>query len=194
MAVLVALPALFLLSAFFSGAETVLFSLTGAQRERIRAKSAAADALITKCLADKAVLFSTLLVGNTLVNFAISTLGFLAFRAYVPGGSWLAVPSMTVLLLVFGEITPKRLALRYAERLAPPCVRLLRFWRFVLRPFKPRSASPSGMPSSLRRRVCGFSGSGASSCGLSTMSCGFPPRRLRLRSSARGGRFPTKNL
>ena len=135
MAVLIALPALFLLSAFFSGAETVLFSLTGAQRERIRAKSAAADALITKSLADKAVLFSTLLVGNTLVNFAISTLGFLAFRAYVPGGSWLAVPSMTILLLVFGEITPKRLALRYAEQLAPPCVRLLRFWRFVLRPF-----------------------------------------------------------
>jgi putative hemolysin len=135
MAVLIALPALFLLSAFFSGAETVLFSLTGAQRERIRAKSAAADALITKSLADKAVLFSTLLVGNTLVNFAISTLGFLAFRAYVPGGSWLAVPSMTLLLLVFGEITPKRLALRYAEQLAPPCVRLLRFWRFVLRPF-----------------------------------------------------------
>ena len=135
MAVLIALPALFLLSAFFSGAETVLFSLTGAQRERIRAKSAAADALITKSLADKAVHFSTLLVGNTLVNFAISTLGFLAFRAYVPGGSWLAVPSMTILLLVFGEITPKRLALRYAEQLAPPCVRLLRFWRFVLRPF-----------------------------------------------------------
>ncbi|MBR1921335.1 MAG: DUF21 domain-containing protein, partial [Kiritimatiellae bacterium] len=135
MAVLLALPALFLLSAFFSGAETVLFSLTGAQRERIRARSPRADALITKCLADKAVLFSTLLVGNTLVNFAISTVGFLAFRAHVPGGGWLAVPVMTLLLLVFGEITPKRLALRFAETLAPPCARLLAFWRFVLRPF-----------------------------------------------------------
>ena len=155
MAVLIALPALFLLSAFFSGAETVLFSLTGAQRERIRAKSAAADALITKSLADKAVLFSTLLVGNTLVNFAISTLGFLAFRAYVPGGSWLAVPSMTILLLVFGEITPKRLALRYAEQLAPPCVRLLRFWRFVLRPFNNvlRLSSKAFAPALERERV-----------------------------------------
>ena len=135
MAVLFALPALFLLSAFFSGAETVLFSLTGAQRERIRAKSAAADALIARCLADKAVLFSTLLVGNTLVNFAISTIGFHFFRAHVPGGGWLAVPTMTVLLLFFGEITPKRLALRYAEQLAPFCARLLGFWRFVLKPF-----------------------------------------------------------
>jgi len=135
MAMLLALPALFLLSAFFSGAETVLFSLTGAQRESIRAKSASADSRIARCLSDKAVLFSTLLVGNTLVNFAISTIGFYAFREYVPGRSWLAVPTMTVLLLFLGEITPKRLALRYAEQLAPPCARLLWFWRSVLKPF-----------------------------------------------------------
>ena len=135
MAMLLALPALFLLSAFFSGAETVLFSLTGAQRERIRARNASADALIARCLADKAVLFSTLLVGNTLVNFAISTIGFHAFRAYIPCGGWLAVPSMTVLLLLFGEITPKRIALRYCEELAPATARLLSFWRMALRPF-----------------------------------------------------------
>ncbi len=135
MAMLLALPALFLLSAFFSGAETVLFSLNGAQRERIRAKSAADDQRIARCLSDKSVLFSTLLVGNTLVNFAISTIGFYAFRRYDPDLSWLAVPVMTVLLLVFGEITPKRFALRYAEHLAPPCVRLLWFWRSVLKPF-----------------------------------------------------------
>ena len=135
MAVLLALPALFLLSAFFSGAETVLFSLTGAQRERIRARSPRSDSVIARCLADKAVFFSTILVGNTLVNFAISTIGYHVFRAHIPCGGWLAVPVMTALLLVFGEITPKRLALRYAETLAPPCARLLMFWRFVLRPF-----------------------------------------------------------
>ena len=135
MIILPVLAILLLLSAFFSGSETVLFSLTGAQRERIRARSAASDALISRCLADKAVLFSTLLVGNTLVNFAISTLGFHLFSTRVPHGGWLAVPSMTLILLVFGEIVPKRVALRYAEEFAPTCVRLLGFWRFVLRPF-----------------------------------------------------------
>lgn len=129
------LVVLFLLSAFFSSSETVLFSLTGAQRTRIRAKSTRADARIGKCLDDKAILFSTLLVGNTFVNFAISTIGYRLFRAHIPCGAWLAVPVMTVLLLIFGEVTPKRLALRYAEEIAPMCAALLLFWRGILSPF-----------------------------------------------------------
>lgn len=129
------LLALFVLSAFFSSAETVLFSLTGAQRARIKARSAQADALISGALADKAILFSTLLVGNTFVNFAIATIGYRLFARWIPGLSWLAVPAMTVALLVFGEITPKRLALKFAEPLAPPYAVLLRFWRTVMMPF-----------------------------------------------------------
>ncbi len=123
------------LSAFFSSAETVLFSLTGAQRARIKARSAKADRLIAGALADKAILFSTLLVGNTFVNFAIATLGYRLFARWIPGLTWLAVPTMTILLLVFGEITPKRLALKFAERLAQPYVILLGFWRAILTPF-----------------------------------------------------------
>ena len=128
------LPFLFVLSAFFSSSETVLFSLTGAQRARIKAKSARADALIGRCLSDQAVFFSTLLVGNTLVNFLISTIGYCLFADWIPSGGWLAVPTMTLALLVFGEITPKRLALKYAENVAPFCARLLLFWRILLTP------------------------------------------------------------
>ena len=129
------LPVLFLLSAFFSSAETVLFSLTGAQRARIRQRNPRADVGIGRCLDDKPMLFSTLLVGNTFVNFAISAIGYRLFRDYIPYGACLAVPVMTVLLLVFGEITPKRLALRYAEELAPLFAPLLLFWRGILSPF-----------------------------------------------------------
>ncbi len=129
------LPFLFVLSAFFSSSETVLFSLTGAQRARIKAKSARADTLIGRCLSDQAVLFSTLLLGNTLVNFLISTIGYCLFASWIPSGGWIAVPTMTVALLVFGEITPKRLALKYAEEVAPSCARLLLFWRILLSPF-----------------------------------------------------------
>ena len=133
--VFVAIFALIALSAFFSSSETVLFSLTGAQRARIRERSAKADRLISRCLSDKAILFSTILVGNTFVNFALATIGYRLFARWIPAGGWLAVPVMTLVLLVFGEITPKRLALRHAEAFAPPMARLLWFWRAVLKPF-----------------------------------------------------------
>ena len=133
---LLTLPPLFVLSAFFSGSETVLFSLTGSQRARIRERNPKADARISRCLSDKAVLFSTLLVGNTFVNFIISTVGYCLFdNLGFDGSGLLALPVMTLLLLLFGEITPKRLALRYAEEVAPFCARLLWFWRTILSPF-----------------------------------------------------------
>lgn len=129
------LIALFALSFFFSGSETILFSLTSAQRQRIRSRDAAADARIGDCLADSAVLLSTLLVGNTLVNFAIASIGYRLFATGIPGGGFLAIPVMTIGLLLLGEITPKQIALRYAEELAPACSRLLLFWRRALTPF-----------------------------------------------------------
>ena len=116
---IVVLVLLFLLSAFFSSAETVLLSLTGAQRARIKARNAAADRRIANCLSDKALLFSTLLVGNTFVNFAIAALGYRIMSEHLPSG----------------EITPKRLALLLTEEIAPAYASLLLFWRAVLTPF-----------------------------------------------------------
>lgn len=131
-----ALAALFCLSAFFSGSETVLFSLSGVQRARIRARDVKADKRIGRCLDDPAALLSTLLVGNTFVNFAIATIGYGLFDDAMPKwGGLVAVPAMAVLLLLFGEITPKRLALRHAERLAPGCARLALVCRALLSPF-----------------------------------------------------------
>ena len=132
---IVVLALLFLHSAFFSSAETVLLSLTGAQRARIKARNAAADRRIANCLSDKALLFSSLLVGNTFVNFAIAALGYRIMSEHLPSGGWLAVPVMTVLLLFLGEITPKRLALLLTEEIAPAYASLLLFWRAVLTPF-----------------------------------------------------------
>ena len=151
---LVVLPVLFALSAFFSSAETVLFSLTGAQRARIKARNSASDVLIGKCLMDQAALFSTLLVGNTFVNFAISTLGYYLISDWLPSCGWLAVPVMTVLLLLFGEITPKRLALKYTEEIAPLYARMLLFWRGIFTPFNAvlRTSSRAFAPMLARER------------------------------------------
>jgi len=132
----VLLLVLFALSAFFSGSETVIFSITSAQRQRIRERDRTADERIGRCLDDSARLLSTLLVGNTFVNFAIASIGYRLFSAAWPGiGGVMAVPVMTVLLLLLGEITPKQVALRRPEALAPICARFLLFWGRILTPF-----------------------------------------------------------
>ena len=128
--------ALLALSAVFSGSETILFSVTPVQRRRIRERDPSADERLGRCLSDSARLLSTLIVGNTLVNFALATLGYRLFAAWLPGaGGFVAVPVMTAMLLLFGEITPKQVALRRVETLAPGCARLLLFWGKALAPF-----------------------------------------------------------
>jgi CBS domain containing-hemolysin-like protein len=124
------------LSAFFSGSETVLFSLSPIQIQRIRNRNAVAGARLEALLSDPALMLSTLLVGNTLVNFAIASLGYMVIHALAPAwGTAIAIPLMTLTLLLFGEVAPKRVAISHAERLAPLCSRLLLFWLWLLRPF-----------------------------------------------------------
>lgn len=128
---------LFVLSAFFSGCETVLFSLSPIQVQQLRERNQAAGQRVEKLMASPAMILSTLLVGNTLVNFAIATLGYLAMAQLLPVyyAKAVAIPLLTFMLLLFGEVTPKRLALQYAETLAPVCSRLLLFWMWLLKPF-----------------------------------------------------------
>jgi putative hemolysin len=124
------------LSAFFSGSETILFSLSPIQVQRIRNRNSVAGARLERLLGDPAMILSTLLVGNTFVNFAIASIGYMMIDGLVPDwGEAIAIPLMTLTLLLFCEMAPKRLAIHYAERLAPPCSRLLVFWLWLLRPF-----------------------------------------------------------
>ncbi|MEI6646951.1 MAG: hemolysin family protein, partial [bacterium] len=132
----IALVFLFSLSAFFSGCETVLFSLSPIQVQQLRERNQAAGQRVEKLMETPAMILSTLLVGNTLVNFAIATLGYLILATILPAYAKLvAIPLMTLMLLLFGEVTPKRVALQYAEALAPVCSRLFLFWLWLLKPF-----------------------------------------------------------
>lgn len=141
------------LSAFFSGSETVLFSLSPVQVQRIRNRNPEAGARLESLLGRPALILSTLLVGNTLVNFAIASLGYMLIDALVPAwGAVIAIPLMTLVLLLLGEVTPKRVAFNNAERLAPFCSRLLLFWLWLLRPFNVVLTAGSGIfKKSLRR-------------------------------------------
>jgi putative hemolysin len=131
-----ALAVLFSLSAFFSGCETVLFSLSPIQIQQLRERNLAAGQRIEQLMQTPAMVLSTLLVCDTLVNFAIATIGYLVIAAITPEyGKVITIPLITIMLLLFGEVTPKRLALQYAEVFAPAFSRLLLFWMWLLTPF-----------------------------------------------------------
>ena len=115
----IAVVLLFACSAFFSSAETALFSLDAIQIHRIIRARPKAGQRIKHMLASPTGLLSSILIGNTLVNVAASALGYAIAERLVPGyAGAVAIPAMILLLLVFGEVAPKRLAMRYPENMA----------------------------------------------------------------------------
>lgn len=106
-------------SAFFSSAETALFSLSPMQIHRIRRRSPKRAKQLEQILAAPGDLLSSLLIGNTLVNVLAADIGYVIASKFIAGhAEAVAIPVMTVLIILFGEVTPKRLAVRRPEVLA----------------------------------------------------------------------------
>jgi putative hemolysin len=113
---LIGLGFLVSLSAFFSGSETALFSLSKTQVERLRQGTGKSGAIVARLLDAPRRLLITILVGNMFVNVAFaSVVASLVTAIFGNKGAGLAVGATTVLLLVFGEITPKTVAVHNAE-------------------------------------------------------------------------------
>ena len=120
--ILIGLPillGLFVLSAFFSSAETAFFSMNSLMVNRIKKTRPARAAMVELLLAKPTQLLSTILVGNTLVNVAASALGYSILRALdVPRAEAVTIPIMTIALLIACEVIPKRIAMRHAGIMA----------------------------------------------------------------------------
>lgn len=117
------------LSAFFSGAETALFSLNSL---RIKAMGKRGR-LISQIMAQPRNTLITILVGNMFVNILSSSLAA-ALALELFGGQGLAISTavMTFLILIWGEVTPKTASAHQPERIssfiAPP---LYLFSKFI---------------------------------------------------------------
>lgn len=107
-------------SSFFSGSETALTTLSDAAVFRLKERKHPEAARLERLRGHLPQTLSTLLIGNTLVNIAAGSIGtVLAIDAF--GERWgvvAATVGTTLLLLVFGEVTPKTLASRRAETFA----------------------------------------------------------------------------
>ncbi len=106
-----------LLSGFFSGSETAFVSLSKAKFQALmQARDRKADPL-NIWVKNPSALLTSILIGNNLVNIGASVLATdIASKLFANRGLAVAVGVMTLAILVFGEITPKVMARRYAER------------------------------------------------------------------------------
>lgn len=126
---------LFLLSAFFSSAETALTTVS-----KIRMRSLAeegnkkAEIVLDTIENHKSKMLSAILIGNNIVNLYAASLT--TSIAYKFGGYMvsLATGILTVAILVFGEITPKNLATLKSDKLSLSYIRVIRFLMTVLTP------------------------------------------------------------
>jgi Mg2+/Co2+ transporter CorB len=115
------LALLLLLSAFFSSAETCLMALN---RYRLRhlVNDGNRGARLAQMLLDKTdLLLGAILLGNTFAAVSIATISDdLSQRVIGDGttGLWLGTLVVTIVILIFGEITPKVIAAAHAEKLA----------------------------------------------------------------------------
>lgn len=128
------------LSAFFSGSETALFSLSGVQLHKYRSSRAGSAAKLLENLRQPRKMLVTILLGNELVNVSISIVGAAIISQILPTGvkgqTIAAVAILTPILLVFGEIIPKNVAIRYAPQIAPVVIWPLHLFHKLVQPLR----------------------------------------------------------
>jgi putative hemolysin len=124
-------------SAFFSGSEAALFALNTVQVERLKERGGVLGRLIASMLQRPTHLIITFLVGNEIVNVALSvTATSLALMLYGDGGEYLAVAVTLITLLLFGEVAPRSLAVRYPERISRLMAWPLQAFAYVIMPLR----------------------------------------------------------
>ncbi len=134
------LPAFFLcllLSGFFSSAESAFISVPRLRVHYLRESGVRGAQRLARVLDRPERLLATVLLGNNLVNIAGATIGTILCVAWfgLPWGPVIATVGVTSLVLVFGELLPKTLAVHHAESVAMSYVYPIRFFELVLFPF-----------------------------------------------------------
>lgn len=116
---IVILIVLVAMSAFFSGSETALTSLTKGRVHALLKNKRKGSYFVDKLKSNSNRLLTTILIGNNIVNISASVIATLLFtELYGSKGPLIAAITMTVVILFCGEILPKTLAIRLSEKFA----------------------------------------------------------------------------
>jgi Mg2+/Co2+ transporter CorB len=117
----IAFVVLILLSGFFSSSETGLMSLNRYRLKHLAAKNHGGALRAVKLLQRPDRLITLILLGNNFINIVITQLAtYLGYRIYGDAGIAIAAGFLTLVLLLFAEVTPKTLAASSPEKIAFP--------------------------------------------------------------------------
>ncbi|MBF0193048.1 MAG: HlyC/CorC family transporter [Magnetococcales bacterium] len=126
------------LSGFFSGSETALFSLNQTQLEQMEMDRNPQSGLVKSLLNEPRRLIVTILIGNELVNVSASVISATLVIQLMGGEDkwWVNIFIMLPILLLFGEITPKTLAMKHNVRFASRVSPLLEIFAKYITPLR----------------------------------------------------------
>lgn len=132
----VALIGLLLLSAFFSSSETAFLSIQRLKLEHYLREGRPGAAPVAALLAQPSRLLSAILIGNNLVNTGAAIVGGIIAQKIVSGGlgALAAALTVTALLVIFGEVGPKTVALNHSFRLSSLYAVPMSIWARLMRP------------------------------------------------------------
>ncbi|NMB10385.1 MAG: HlyC/CorC family transporter, partial [Tissierellia bacterium] len=107
------------LSAFFSSSETALISINKFKVRQLQEKKVKNADTLARLMEKPNAMISAILVGNNIVNIASSSLATsICVAMFGAKGVFIATVVMTIIILIFGEITPKTLAQENPEKMA----------------------------------------------------------------------------
>ena len=138
---LVVLIILIALSGFFSSSETALTSVNKIKIRHMVEANVKGAKLVEKLIESPKELLGAILIGNNIVNIGASSLATVLAASlvhdtkYQDTGVAIATGIMTILILIFGEITPKSLAQQNAEMVSIKVSKPIAFIVFVFKPF-----------------------------------------------------------
>ena len=123
-----------ILSSFFSATETAFSAMNTTKLKTLAEKGNKNAALVCKLDEQYSRLISTILIGNNIVNIAMASVGTVLFTLkFGDMGATLSTIVVTIVVLIFGEISPKSIANNCPEQLAmlsAPVVQFL-IWIFL---------------------------------------------------------------
>lgn len=125
-----------IMSAYFSATETAFNSLNFTKIKIAAERGDKSAALIIRLLDDYNRLLTTILVGNNIVNIALSSMATVLFIGFLGGelGATVSTAVITVIVLIFCEITPKSIAKESPEAFARLSAPIINFIAIILTP------------------------------------------------------------